>query len=58
MQTKQLINGELVEGAGEALSVVAPSTGEEIVKVAEASDEQVDAVPAAYTSIRWVMIAR
>lgn len=47
MQTRQLINGELVEGSGEALSVVDPSTGEEIVKVNEASGEQVDAAIAA-----------
>ncbi|MEM7301136.1 MAG: aminobutyraldehyde dehydrogenase [Pseudomonadota bacterium] len=47
MQTKQLINGELVGGAGEALAVVDPSTGEEIVKVNEASDQQTDAAIAA-----------
>lgn len=47
MQTRQLINGELVDGAGEALSVVDPSTGSDIVAVAEASDEQVDAAVAA-----------
>ena len=47
MQTKLLINGELVEGAGEALSIVDPATGEEVVKVAEASAEQVDATAAA-----------
>lgn len=43
MQTKLLINGELVEGAGEKLTVLDPATGQEIVKAAEASDEQVDA---------------
>lgn len=43
MQTKLLINGELVFGEGEALPVVDPATGEEIAKVNEASDEQVDA---------------
>ena len=47
MNTKQLINGELVDGAGEALSIVDPSTGGEIVTIAEASDEQVDAAVAA-----------
>ncbi len=47
MQTRQLINGELVDGAGEALSVVDPSTGSDIVAVAEASDEQADAAVAA-----------
>ncbi len=41
--TRQLINGELVEGMGEALSIVDPATGQEIAKVAEATDEQVDA---------------
>jgi len=43
MQTKLLIDGELVDGAGEALAVLNPATGEEIGKVAEASPEQVDA---------------
>lgn len=43
LSTKQLINGELVEGAGDALSIVDPATGEEIAKVNETSDEQVDA---------------
>ncbi len=47
MQTRQLINGELVDGAGEALAIVDPSTGSDIVAVAEASDEQVDAAVAA-----------
>ena len=47
MNTKQLINGELVDGAGEALSILDPSTGGEIVTIAEASDEQVDAATAA-----------
>ena len=47
MQTKQLIGGEMVDGAGEALSVLDPATGQEIAKVAEASDEQVDAAVAA-----------
>ncbi len=43
MQTKMLINGELVEGAGVALPVIDPSTGGDITSVNEASDEQVDA---------------
>lgn len=43
MQTKLLINGELVEGAGEKLAVLDPATSEAIAKVAEASPEQVDA---------------
>ncbi|MGI9515341.1 MAG: aminobutyraldehyde dehydrogenase [Anderseniella sp.] len=47
MHTRQLINGELVAGTGEPLSVVDPSTGSEIVAVAEANDDQVDAAVAA-----------
>lgn len=43
MQTKMLINGELVAGDGDALSVVDPATGAEITTVNEASDAQVDA---------------
>lgn len=47
MQTRQLINGDLVDGLGEEIGVVDPSTGEEIVRVSEASEEQVDAAVAA-----------
>lgn len=47
MQTKQLIGGELVEGAGEHLSIIDPATGEEVTKVAESSAEQVGAAVAA-----------
>ncbi|MBY6160155.1 aminobutyraldehyde dehydrogenase [Mameliella alba] len=43
MQTKLLINGELVAGEGEALSVIDPATGAEVAQVAEASAEQVEA---------------
>ncbi|WP_350333936.1 aminobutyraldehyde dehydrogenase [Coralliovum pocilloporae] len=43
MQTKLLINGELVTGDGDALAIIDPATGEEIASVAEASSEQVDA---------------
>lgn len=43
LQTKLLINGELVEGAGTSLPIYNPALGEEIVKVAQASIEQVDA---------------
>ena len=43
MQTKMLINGELIEGDGEALSIIDPATAKEITKVNEASNEQVDA---------------
>ncbi len=47
MQTNMLINGELVEGGGEALSIVDPATSEEVTKVAEATGEQVEAAVAA-----------
>ncbi|MCY1482437.1 Gamma-aminobutyraldehyde dehydrogenase [compost metagenome] len=43
MQTRMLINGELVPGEGEALCVLDPATGERIAQVHEASDEQVAA---------------
>ncbi len=47
MQTKMLINGELVAGDGDSLSVVNPATGQEITTVPEASDAQLDAATAA-----------
>ncbi len=47
MQTKQLINGELVEGAGEALDVIDPATGQRFAQINESSPEQVDAAAAA-----------
>lgn len=43
MDTKMLINGELVDGTGEALSIINPADGTEITKIAEASHEQVEA---------------
>lgn len=43
MQTKMLINGELEAGEGEALSVLDPSTGEEVAAVPEASAAQIEA---------------
>ncbi len=43
MQTKMLINGEMVEGIGEALDVLNPATGEVVGAVKEASDAQVEA---------------
>ena len=43
MQTKQLINGEFVEGQGENLTIVDPATGDEITQIAQASTEQVEA---------------
>ena len=43
MQTKLLINGELVSGEGEALAIHDPATGAEIAHVPEASAAQIDA---------------
>ncbi|WP_305987555.1 gamma-aminobutyraldehyde dehydrogenase [Roseibium sp. MMSF_3544] len=43
MQTKMLINGELVSGDGVALDVLDPATGSTIATVNEASPEQVEA---------------
>ena len=43
MDTKLLINGEIVDGGGEAVAVLNPATGAEIVGVREATAEQVDA---------------
>ena len=47
MNPKQLINGEMVDGDGDAISVVNPATGEELVSINEASPEQLDAAAAA-----------
>ena len=43
MQTKMLINGEMVEGQGDALPVLDPSTGETVAHVPEATPEQIEA---------------
>ncbi len=43
MQTKQLINGKLVEGLGEAIPILDPATGETILSLPESTPEQVDA---------------
>ncbi|QFT95452.1 Gamma-aminobutyraldehyde dehydrogenase (plasmid) [Roseovarius sp. THAF9] len=43
MQTSMLINGELVQGDGEALPVLDPATGETVISIKEASAEQVEA---------------
>ena len=40
MQTNMLINGELVAGEGASLPVFNPHTGQEIVRLAQASEEQ------------------
>jgi aminobutyraldehyde dehydrogenase len=47
MQIRQLINGQLVAGAGTPLPVMNPSTGGELIAIAEASPEQVLAAVAA-----------
>jgi aminobutyraldehyde dehydrogenase len=47
MQTKMLINGELVEGGGAAIPVLNPATGEEICIINAATSEQADAAAAA-----------
>ncbi|MEO0486377.1 MAG: aminobutyraldehyde dehydrogenase [Pseudomonadota bacterium] len=43
MQTKMLINGELVSGSGDVVPVINPATGQEIARVAEAGLDQVEA---------------
>lgn len=43
MQSKMLINGEMVEGTGEALAILNPATGEQMGQITEASPEQVEA---------------
>ncbi len=43
MQTKLLINGQLVNGEGASLAVLDPSLGTALVEIAEASSAQVDA---------------
>ncbi len=53
MQTKLLINGQLVAGAGAEVEVLNPATGETIVMICEASPDQVDqAVEAARLAYR------
>ena len=53
MQTKLLINGQFVKGEGEPISVLNPSTGQEITQVAEASMAQIQqAVAAAATAFK------
>ena len=43
MQTKLLINGQLIDGEGSPYAVYNPSLGTVLVNIAEASREQVDA---------------
>ncbi|NOD93958.1 aldehyde dehydrogenase family protein [Ruegeria sp. HKCCD4884] len=47
MQTKMLINGAMVEGQGDALPVLDPSTGETVAHVPEATPEQIEAATCA-----------
>ena len=51
MQIRQLINGQLIPGAGTPLPVMNPSTGGELIAIAEASPEQVLAAVAAAWSL-------
>ena len=55
MQTQLLINGQFVTGLGPTETIINPATGETIVKVAEASAEQVEtAVNAAQAAfVEW-----
>ena len=50
MQTRLLINGQLEAGTGAALGIINPSTGVELITVAEAGAEQVAAAIAAATA--------
>ena len=50
MQTRLLINGQLEAGTGAALGIINPSTGVELITVAEAGAEQVAAAIAAANS--------
>ncbi len=47
IQTKQLINGELVAGEGDAIAVINPADGSEICAINAATTEQTDAAMAA-----------
>ncbi|WP_170480742.1 aminobutyraldehyde dehydrogenase [Ruegeria arenilitoris] len=47
MQTKMLINGEMVEGGGSALPILDPATGETVAHVPEATPEQIEAATVA-----------
>ena len=47
VQTKLLINGEMVAGQGEAISVLDPATGQKIAAIPSASSEQVENATAA-----------
>ena len=47
MQTKMLINGEMVAGGGEAIAVLDPSTGAEVAQINEATPDQVEAAAVA-----------
>ncbi|KAI2669264.1 gamma-aminobutyraldehyde dehydrogenase, partial [Pseudomonas sp. TNT3] len=43
MQTKLLINGQLIDGEGPAQAVFNPALGRVLVEINEASEAQVDA---------------
>ena len=55
IETRQLINGEMVEGAGEAIPVLDPATEDEIVQIAASSPEQVDAAAIHATKTTWFL---
>ncbi len=43
MQTNILIDGELVAGQGAAVDVIDPASGDNVARVNQVTDEQVDA---------------
>ena len=43
MQTRLLIDGELVEGEGSEIEVLDPASGETVANIREASSQQIDA---------------
>ena len=47
MQTEMLIGSKLAKGKGEAEPVINPKTGKSIVRIKEATPDQVDAAVAA-----------
>ena len=50
MQKNLFINGAFVPGGGEAIAILDPATGSEVVTINEATPEQVDAAVAAASS--------
>ena len=60
MQTHMLINGEMVAGTGEAIAVLDPSTGEEVTRINEAGQDQIEAAKidgaSRWEQVRYVVI--